>query len=248
MLQHCVIVVPVYNEEKRFNQQEFLQFIAHEPHFSFVFVNDGSTDGTAVILQDVCRHDARLLYHELPKNSGKGEAVRQGMLRAFGVSNAIYVGYLDADLSTPLSELLELVETLTKDSQLLLAMCARVKLLGRTIDRNPFRHYFGRIFATAVSIVLRIPVYDTQCGAKIFRSTAAVRDLFREPFKSRWIFDVEIIARLAQRVGATKRDMASVLVEYPVRRWRDVRGSKLRFFDFLQAAYELLAIYWKYQH
>src|SRR5437762_2862299 len=71
----------------------------------------------------------------------------------------------------------------------------RVKLLGRNIQRSLIRHYCGRVFATVASLALGVDVYDTQCGAKIFRATPEMRQIFATPFRSQWIFDVEILSR-----------------------------------------------------
>jgi hypothetical protein len=68
-------------------------------------------------------------------------------------------------------------------------------MLGRDIRRSAFRHYAGRLFATFASLQLRLPVYDTQCGAKIFRATPEVVALFGRPFRLRWCFDVEVLSR-----------------------------------------------------
>jgi len=97
-----------------------------------------------------------------------------------------------------------------------------VALLGHRIDRSAWRHYLGRLFATASSLVLRLSVYDTQCGAKVFRVTPALRTALAEPFTSRWAFDVELLQRL---LGAGVRP--AQFEEVPLRAWRDVGGSKL---------------------
>jgi hypothetical protein len=121
---------------------------------------------------------------------------------------------------------------------------ARVKLLGRKIERRAARHYIGRVFATAVSAILGLPVYDTQCGAKLFRVSPSIDALFQQPFLSRWIFDVEILARLIQgRRGKQLPPPEQVVYEYPLVEWRDVPGSKLTCGDFLRAGWELGRIY-----
>jgi dolichyl-phosphate beta-glucosyltransferase len=75
---------------------------------------------------------------------------------------------------------------------------ARIRLLGRAIERKALRHYFGRVFATAASMVLGLSVHDMQCGAKLFRAMPAIKLLFLRPFAIRWLVDVELLARLIQ--------------------------------------------------
>ena len=54
-------------------------------------------------------------------------------------------------------------------------------------------YYLGRLFATLASTLLDVRIYDTQCGAKIFRSTDDLKIVLSKPFLSSWIFDVELI-------------------------------------------------------
>ena len=122
---------------------------------------------------------------------------------------------------------------------------ARVQLLGRDIRRNRARHYVGRVFATVVSLALGMPVYDTQCGAKLFRVTPELRSVLARPFLSRWIFDVELIARMVRerrQSGGPPVEQSSY--ELPLMKWTDVPGSKLRGADFFTAAWDLGQIYW----
>ncbi|MBW2693640.1 MAG: glycosyltransferase [Deltaproteobacteria bacterium] len=242
----ATIVIPCFNEAKRLDLAAFEQFAAENPESSFLFVDDGSTDDTRKILDGLAtRISDRASVLVLEQNSGKAEAVRRGVNRALE-AEPTYVGYWDADLATPLPVIREFSELLEGNPQLQMIMGARVQLLGRHIERSALRHYAGRIAATAISTVLRLRVYDTQCGAKLFRANAA-RELFSEPFRTRWIFDAEIIARLIARLGANSDPSArDVIYEVPLHAWMDVRGSKIGPSDYLRAAVDLLRIYGHY--
>jgi hypothetical protein len=117
-------------------------------------------------------------------------------------------------------------------------MGARVAMSGRRIERRQWRHFLGRIFATMASIVLRAGIYDTQCGAKIFRSSQALRSALGKPFISRWVFDVELLGRLIGDGGLGE----GAIIEVPLRRWTDVDGSKLGPLDMARVAAELARI------
>jgi dolichyl-phosphate beta-glucosyltransferase len=146
-------------------------------------------------------------------------------------------------LSTPLSAISDFVRFADTRPDIHMVYGARVKLLGRVVQRRALRHYFGRVLATAISVVLRLGVYDTQCGAKLFRLGPATRGLFERPFLSRWLFDVEILARWIQ---ASKRGevapVRSVVYEYPLEQWIHRSGSKLRATDALGALVDLVRI------
>jgi hypothetical protein len=171
----------------------------------------------------------------LDDNGGKGEAVRRG-LRAAIDDGAAIVGFLDADLSTPVDEMLRILSVLDERDDVEVVLGARVALLGRAIERTPSRHYLGRVFATVASTLLGVRVYDTQCGAKAFRVTDALRGALSSSFSSRWAFDVELLARLLQAMDADK------LVEVPLQRWHDVKGSKLSPRAMARAGVDLLRI------
>jgi len=242
-LRKVIIVVPCYNEQKRLDAARFREFQDKLRNVRFLFVNDGSTDNTGEVLEalrasnpeafDVCA---------LPRNMGKAEAVRQGLLKAFAL-RPDYVGFWDADLATPLEAIPELCSVLDEQPQIEMVFGSRVRLLGRRIERRALRHYLGRMFATLASLVLGLTVYDTQCGAKVFRASDGSRDLFRDPFLTRWIFDVEIIARaIKARRGTSLPQVEEIICEVPLRQWRDVGGSKITACDGMRAAVELLRI------
>jgi dolichyl-phosphate beta-glucosyltransferase len=229
------IVVPCYNEEHRLPVDVFRSF----PGAEFLFVNDGSRDRTLQVIESLRDSDpSRFSVLNLEENSGKAEAVRRGILAAMERKPDL-TGFWDADLATPLTEIPAFLEIFEARPEIEMVFAARVRLLGRNISRRARRHYVGRVGATLISQTLGLAVYDTQCGAKLFRVSDAMREVFSKPFLSRWIFDVEIIARFVQQRG---RDAAArAIYELPIREWHDVKGSKVRGTDFARA----LADLWK---
>ncbi len=240
----CVIIVPCYNEEQRLNTAAFRAFVSENPSVAFLFVDDGSTDGTRALLGELnCEDGDSFMVLHLERNSGKAEAIRRGMQEASRLEPTL-AGYWDADLATPLDAILDFMAHLDAHPEVAMVFGARVKLLGRQIVRRAWRHYFGRIFATLASCSLGIGIYDTQCGAKLFRMSPTIDWLFEQPFCSRWIFDVEVLARFLHKLRADKQGLVDDLIhEIPLVRWEDVPGSKVRPLDALRAIYELWMIH-----
>ncbi|MFK8003096.1 MAG: glycosyltransferase [Polyangiales bacterium] len=237
------LIVPCYNEEKRLDQAAFLSALSAQENLRIRFVNDGSRDGTLDVLRELqnVAPPFRVEVLDLPQNVGKAEAVRQGLLHEFdSVSpKAEFLGYWDADLATPLEELPTFVSILDERPHTDLVIGSRIRLLGRHIERKFYRHAYGRVFATVVSEMLQLPVCDTQCGAKLLRSNAAMRAALSEPFMSRWVFDVEMLARLIIAWNDEGLDAKEKIVEQPLMRWTDIPGSKIGISDAVRAIYEV---------
>lgn len=244
----CMLVIPCYNEAERLSVDAFEAALQADPAVAFLFVNDGSTDGTLARLEAFsAQHPERVSVLDVQPNGGKGEAVRRGLLHALAVAPGAFTGFWDADLATPLDALPEFLDVLAREPNIDVVFGARIRLLGRHVSRNPMRHYAGRVFATAVSLSLGLPIYDTQCGAKIFRATPLLASILRQPFESRWIFDVEVLARA---LAAWKREGVrpeEKLYELPLQTWVDVAGSKLRSRDFARSFTDLLKIRREYK-
>jgi glycosyltransferase involved in cell wall biosynthesis len=235
------LVVPCFNEANRLDASELARLLAARADLSLVFVDDGSTDGTAEVLDRLhLAAPARVEVRRLERNRGKGEAVRDG-LRAALARGATLVGYCDADLSTPVDELLRLV-AVAEESRAEVILGARVQLLGTRIERRAHRHYLGRVFATLASLALRMPVYDTQCGAKLLRATPTLAAALARPFRSRWAFDVELIQRLRDGGPGARPLRSTAFLEVPLQVWRDVGVSKLRPRAMLVAGAQVLAM------
>jgi hypothetical protein len=234
------IVVPCFDEERRIDPARFLAF-ADEPGIELVLVDDGSRDGTLAVLEGLARQRPKQIeVHSLYKNRGKGEAVRQGMLRALQRGLGI-VGYADADLSTPPAEIVRLRDTL-EQTGVSVVLGSRVLLAGRRIERRTTRHLIGRVFAGAATHILGMPFYDTQCGAKVFRDTPTLRAALAQPFFSRWAFDVELLGRLLLGVGGQPALPWSEFYEEPLRDWIDAAESKVRFAGMARTLVDLARI------
>jgi dolichyl-phosphate beta-glucosyltransferase len=238
-----ILIVPCFNEARRLPTNEFIaKFHMFD---AIVFVNDGSSDDTAAVLKDLCKKiGSNCHVKELHKNFGKGEAIRQGIFYALetlvGKQEGIVkqIGFMDADLSTPLEEVARLGE-LQLSRKCGLLQGSRVSLMGRNIQRSALKHYLGRIGATLISELLKLPVYDTQAGIKIIDITA-INTLFREPFISTWLFDCELYLR-AFRAGIP-------CYEEPLEVWIDkTEDSKISASSYFIALADLLKIYRYYQ-
>ena len=230
------IVVPCFDEEARLDLAA-LTDLARLAGARLVLVDDGSTDGTPALLAAAAAADpARIEVVTLAANRGKGEAVRAGLRAALAGGDDV-VGYYDVDLATPPEEMARLVDELRDRPERLVVLGSRVGLLGHDIERSAARHYLGRLYATLASAILRLSVYDTQCGAKVLRAGPALSAALATPFTSRWSFDVELIGRLL-RAGVP----AAAFVEVPLRTWRDVGGSKLGPRSAVAAALDLVRV------
>lgn len=243
-MRDVCLVIPCFNEQQRLRGDHIAGFVAAQAGVRVCFVDDGSSDGTFQLLEGLrTKHPDRILVCRLEHNSGKAEAVRQGILRMSASQPPAFIGYWDADLSTPLAELDRLLAALEQSPDHRLAMGSRVKRLGSQIERNEMRHYLGRVFSTLASRLLDLPVYDSQCGAKVFRTDVAAT-LFAEPFITRWIFDIELLARLRNQIG--RDGVLKTVIEVPLLEWREVGGSKLRLAHMIRVPTELLRIRSRY--
>lgn len=232
------LIVPCYNEESRLDLAAFEE--GAQGVMQILFVDDGSKDGTVAKIQRFIEDKPNMHVFQCPKNGGKANAVRAGMLHALenpALQNAEWIGFWDADLATPLWEVPNMIRYADLYTEEISSIWgSRVYRLGSKIIRSPKRHYLGRIFATVIAVLLKVESYDSQCGAKLFRKQV-VETAFREEFLSNWIFDVEIMLRLKGKN----------IIEYPVRQWDDIPGSKVKVSkEILRVFRDILKIRKKY--
>lgn len=242
-ISNTIIIVPCFNEAKRLNPHAFLNFLKQHSMVELMFIDDGSTDQTLHILEKHLANHERISILSLEKNQGKAEAIRQACVRLLASDRYDQIGFWDCDLSTPLQESLKMIELLHANPELHLVAGSRWNRLGANVKRGWPRHYSSRVFATLASMTINMSIYDTQCGAKMFK-TELLKEVMSSVFLSKWLFDIEVFIRFKKICRRENR--INWGVELPLTEWTEVKDSKVSLKDFLIAPYELfrIAIYY----
>lgn len=218
MMDSLSIVVPAYNEGGRLGKslRTIVSYLNdNAPESELIVVDDGSSDNTAEAARKELSESGavRTSVISYQSNLGKGRAVRLGLL----ASRSNIALFMDADLSTPISETPKLVEPIERGE-------CDLAFGSRALDRSligvhqPWRReQGGRVFNLAVRLATGLPFWDTQCGFKAFRMNVC-RPLIEGATIDRFGFDVELLY-VAYRAGLR-------LKEIPVR-WDHAEGSKV---------------------
>jgi len=223
------IIVPAHNEEKRLavSLEKIVTFLASETYSSeLIVVENGSSDRTLEIAQDFAGkiHNYRVLQE---KASGKGLAVRSGMLAAIGDFRFI----CDADLSMPIDEVNRFLPPGLKNFEI--AIASREAKGAVRYGEPGYRHMVGRFFNWLVRLLALPGLNDTQCGFKCFTAEAA-KQIFPLQRMNGWAFDVEVLY-IARLKGYR-------IIEVPIP-WYYNTGSRVHIFsDSFNMALDLLRI------
>ena len=226
------VVVPAYNEARRIGSSlqrvwEYLEARCGAGDFEIIVVDDGSDDSTSTVVEEFAARAPEVTLIRLPRNRGKGAAVRAGMMAANGEA----VLFSDADLSTPIEEAEKALQLLVEGNDVVIG--SRALAGSRILVRQPrLRESLGRLFNLLLRAFLRIPFRDTQCGFKLFRREAA-HAIFQRARIDGFAFDVEAIL-IAQQLGY-------VITEMPVR-WLNDPESKV---TLLRHPAQMLADLWR---
>jgi len=185
------VILPAYNEAttiERAVRETVAVFDPLKKEYEIIVVDDGSRDNTAAIVASLVVEfpAVRLLQHAA--NSGKGTAVRTGVMNAQGEN----ILFLDCDLATHPREAPAFIAKMGESD----IVIGSRRVPGAIIAKaQPWhRSLSGRLINFFVRHFLKLPHHDTQCGFKMFRTNAA-RELFKEPGQTRWTFDVEVLLR-----------------------------------------------------
>jgi dolichyl-phosphate beta-glucosyltransferase len=223
------LVIPAYNEEKRLgNQTRVFEYIrSNFQTVEFLYVDDGSTDGTYLRLLDYQKENPEVKILRHARNLGKGKAVRTGMEAATGD----LILFSDVDFSTPIEEIQKLLPFIRTGFDI--AFGSRgVPGSNVEIHQSLLRQVTGKIGNVIVQTLLLLPYTDTQCGFKLYRADALKKILPRLTVDG-FAFDMEMLA-----VASVQGLKA---VEVPVT-WRNVLDSRVRAIHNLEVLRDVLRI------
>ena len=234
-----LFIVPCYNESKRWNKDYWEKMVSLLDTF-WVFVDDGSTDNTQNLINDLKQINIKLI--KMSKNCGKSEAIRLGVLWSSKNLLSEYgsIGYIDSDGAINKNDIEHFNNVFAeknKEDDDISIWASRVALSGRKINRKPARHILGRVVALIVSARRNNIAYDTQCGLKYFPFNHRTTALFEKRFKTRWFVDVEIFIRFAL---SNKKQMK--IWEEPLMFWDEIPGSKINLRQICIVLKELIII------
>ncbi len=217
------LVIPAYNEEQRIGAslQELQSFLPkHFEQTEVMVVNDGSSDKTSQVVKafETFEGAHRLTLIELGKNEGKGAAVKAGVEQASGD----YILFMDADLSTPLTEISKVLLPLQAGKDIVIG--SRAVETSNILERQPFyRESMGKMFNLLVRLLVINGISDTQCGFKAFRRDAA-KEIFNRLQTMRFGFDVEVLL-WAKVLGYSVEEVGVTWINSPHSRVSPIRDS-----------------------
>ena len=228
-LQHsAVLVVPAYNEVVRLPRfidsiVEYLKIHEVDGNITVLIADDGSREEQYHAIATSVEKAAKampaphqLVLQRFEKNRGKGAVLRDSFRAHRGTYS--YLAFTDADGATPFPEMVRLIQRAWRRPELDAVLGSRVKCLGYSVERSLKRHISGRVFATILSNLFSIPVYDSQCGAKVFKSSLITDRVLEICNDDRWLFDTQLLITLYQ--------FQANIIEMPVH-WHDAPGSKV---------------------
>lgn len=212
------VVIPAYNESDRLPHtlELFLDYLSQQTYdWEVIVVDDGSTDATGAIVNELAQQRSQIQLITLSHNQGKGAAVKSGVLASKGDR----ILFSDADGSTPITELEKLQKVLDQGSEIAIGNRRNSAL----VVRQPLhRVIIGEGFNWLARLALQADIRDTQCGFKLLRGEIG-RQLFSQMQMQGFSFDVELLY-LAIKAGYQIEEVPVIWIDdkrSKVKVWRD---------------------------
>jgi glycosyltransferase involved in cell wall biosynthesis len=237
LAEEFTIVIPTFNETSR-GSHEYWNELIEKIDANFIFVDDGSKDGTSEYLQKYEKNKkVSVIRHS--ENKGKAEAIRSGIRHSLLSQSNGLVAYLDADgafTSAEVKRIVDLSFYQVNSRNFDSIWTSRVKLSGRSISRRKFRHFVGRTISSVFGVFEENLPYDTQSGYKVFRVSSELELSVADEFDTRWFFDIELLMRL-KKLKPEYRIREEALEE-----WYEIGNSSIRTKHHLGILREIIRI------
>ncbi len=231
------VVIPAYNEERRLipSLRLVAAYLRSRPGtWEILVVDDGSRDRTRELAEEMSREEPRVRVLALPRNRGKGIAVRTGFVAARGER----VLFADADNSTPIEELNKLTGAMDLGGAAIAIGSRALAQSDVRLKQNPVRQAMGQGFNLIVRAITGLPIRDTQCGFKLFRRDACLEAFLLQRVGG-FAFDAEILF-IARRKGLGIVEVPVTWINSPDSRVRIWRDPALMFRDLLRIRWNAL--------
>jgi len=227
------VVIPAYNEESQIAStlNKTVDFLSgYGRAYEIIVVDDGSKDNTYGIIKKFAADSPRIIVLRSAGNQGKGTAVKNGVMAAQGE----YVLFMDADFSTPIDEVEDMLEFLMHDANYDFVIASRHAPGSRIVRREPpLRVLLGRVYHFIVAILFLRGISDYNCGFKLYRRDVA-KKLFGFMSSADYTFDVELLY-MAKKLGYRHKEMPVI--------WQHNPCSKVRpFLDSIKSLVSLAGI------
>ncbi|OGK25394.1 hypothetical protein A3A46_00105 [Candidatus Roizmanbacteria bacterium RIFCSPLOWO2_01_FULL_37_13] len=230
------IVIPCYNENGRIGNtiEKILKYLLlKKKKTEIIFVNDGSTDETEIIIKNAIKKTDRnkIIYAKIVNyttNRGKGYAIRQGIQKASGK----YILLCDADLSTPITELDKLKKYISKYD---LVIGSRKQKDSSVVKaQSPTRELLGKSYSFLSKIILGVNINDFTCGFKLLEKNKA-KTIARKMTIARWGYDSEML-KIATFLKYKIKEVGVI--------WKNDEKTKVKLsHDIFSSFYDLIRIF-----
>jgi hypothetical protein len=193
VLMKLSVIIPAYNEyvnlKKNFNK--IYNHLKKLKRFELIVAEDGSTDGSKELLSAFAKlKNVKVISRE--RRLGKGGALKE----AIAIAQGDVIGYIDADLSTPLTHVDEAVSKVLEGNKVVFG--SRYEE-GSDADRTIIRFVASRTYNLIIKALFNSHVSDHQCGFKFWDGKYIKKEI-RHINDNSWFFDSEMLIR-AQREG-----------------------------------------------
>jgi dolichyl-phosphate beta-glucosyltransferase len=236
------LIVPFYNELERFDFHDLEELAKNSQELLDIYlVDDGSTDELPELIKVFISksQNKNIFLLSTRENLGKANAIRYGFNKIPNLQNRYnFIGFTDADFSSPPSEIIRLAEFNINQRQDIV-VGVRISTRENKITTTRYRYFQGKLFTLLVLSILGGNSLDSQCGLKFMKLSEEAISIFENEFMNSWLIDLEILCRL-------KKLQKVEILEVVLSEWVHKENSKTNLRDLPSVLRSLFRLRFKY--